>query len=129
ARSTDDRVSRSEGKLHGPNGRLVASDAGLRHRADGHLRARGGGCLGADGSTADSHGLAVLGASPLLATLLAHGTSSLRLNSTHAGGWGSRFRSVGCDLGWVPPACCWAVGLNRVRRGLRHVVSRAQLYR
>src|SRR5205814_6879495 len=34
-----------------------------------------------------------------------------------AGGWGSWFCVVGCDLGRVPPACRWAVGLNLLGRG------------
>ncbi len=33
-----------------------------------------------------------------------------------AGGWGSLFWVVGCDSGGCPPACRWAVGLNRLRR-------------
>src|SRR6266851_7178982 len=128
AGSAHDRVSGSEGKLHGPNRGLVASDAGLRDRAGRHLGRRGG--LGANRGAGDAHRLAVLGAASFLAALLAHGKSSLsetesphpaircgpraagaggrlptsgealRLNSKQAGGRGSRFRSVGCDLGW-----------------------------
>src|SRR5438445_101751 len=40
----------------------------------------------------------VLGAARLIPALATHRTSSLRLKSKQAGGWGSRFRSVGCDL-------------------------------
>src|SRR5713101_8349569 len=46
-----------------------------------------------------------------------------------AGGRGSRCKNVGCDVEKVAACLLLGRGLNRIRRGLRHVVSRAHLYR
>src|SRR5260370_11510946 len=76
ARSPDDRVSRSEGKLHRPNRGLIASDSSLRDGAGRHL-GRGGG-LRANRGAGDAYRLSVLGAAPFLAALLAHGSRVYR---------------------------------------------------
>src|SRR5216683_8009399 len=152
AGSAHDRVSGSEGKLHGPNRGLVASDPSLGDGASRDLGCRGG--LGANRGARYAYRLPVLGAPPFLAALLAHRESSLsETESPHPAALASRAEPTsprvgrasvkgqnrqavggavsgawGATLGGLPPACCWAVGLNRQRRGLRHVVSQAQLY-